>query len=355
MRVLLDTSALVSEVPLRGVEAAISVASLAELHVGEKAVQPGVDEPVRRCHGARVDASEIAEDMMAFVPLLPGAARAQVPGATLSWRPGSYVYFGNAARVRTTRDDVEELVATARAWFGARGRTDFTWWLGPHAAPDDIGDLLQGHGAKPHSVATAMAADGPAPGSPAIETVAVTTREQFVALSHILDTDGDGDPAGGGGAASDSRWDEPWASVQASADTRSGYLAYLDGKPVAAGGLLLGDAGMAMLAGGATMKAARGTRLLPGLSSVPAGRPRVPQATPRSSCRRRTSPSRSCAGSASAPAPRSPSCARTSDRGPQVTARRGRRRRPPAGARASRASPSGPAGSPCAASPPTCS
>lgn len=198
---------------------------------------------------------------MALTPLGPGQVRAQVHGATLTWRPGSYVFFAHAARVRTTRADVEELVAAAKTWFRARGRTDFTWWLGPHATPADIGELLQSHGAQPHSTATAMVADAsppPSTSSAEVEVVPVTTRAQFVAARQLLDSDGDGDPPDGPEAASDARWDEPWAGFQAAGREMSGYLAYLDGSPVAAGGLLLGESGMAMLAGGATLAAARG-------------------------------------------------------------------------------------------------
>lgn len=70
MRVLLDTSVLIGEQPVTGVEAAISVASLAELHFG---VLVASDDSERARRTDRLASVEAAFDPL---PVTPEVARA---------------------------------------------------------------------------------------------------------------------------------------------------------------------------------------------------------------------------------------------------------------------------------------
>lgn len=199
---------------------------------------------------------------MAHVPLTPRAERWHRDDAVLSFFPGQVPFFANVSRVRTAEGAVPALAAAAASWFGARGRADFTWFLGPSATPAGLQQQLVAAGAQPIATATSMVLDGEPPAAPEVRVEQVTSAEALLEFRVLLEyangVEGDAEqrrPA----LAEDNA--AAWADMQAAAGTRRGYLAYLDDAPVAAGGLLLGDDGLAILSGGGTRPDVRGRGL----------------------------------------------------------------------------------------------
>jgi GNAT superfamily N-acetyltransferase len=206
-----------------------------------------------------VDLGTVVEDLMAYVRMPPGAERLWLDNACLSVQPGSYPYFGNVSAVRADPEAVDGLVTAAKAWFNQRGRADFTWFLGPSTTPHDLVDQLSRRGASILSNSTAMTMDRE-PEAPA--GVVVKKVESAVELLHVrrirLADDQTGEITPEQEAELHNGNDAEWAGIQAMDGTRCYFRAFIDGEPVSAGGLQLGDQGFAVLAGSATLPAARG-------------------------------------------------------------------------------------------------
>lgn len=196
---------------------------------------------------------EVAEDLMVYVPLNPGGARETLPDAVLTDQPGSYSLFSSVGRVRTS--DVAGLVARARAFFHGRGRSEFVWFLGPSSRPQDLEGRLLALGAERADVATAMLMTEAPPDGPAHDIRPVTDLETMRDFERMMDVD---DPSRD--ESSPSQAEQMWARMQGSPG-RSAYVAYLDGRPVSGGGLIVTDQGFCILSGGATVPEARGRGL----------------------------------------------------------------------------------------------
>ncbi|MGZ4353943.1 MAG: GNAT family N-acetyltransferase [Gaiellaceae bacterium] len=138
-------------------------------------------------------------------------------------------------------------VEAVRAWFGDRGRGDFTWWLGPSTRPSDLAERLQ---AEPYARHTAMALTEEPPEVPEVEVRRVDTFEEYLLAQEI----------------SFEAWDSPEEQRRLQRDSarerwerRRGesFLALVDGRPAGRGGVqpLVGGAA---LTGGAVAQWARG-------------------------------------------------------------------------------------------------
>lgn len=196
---------------------------------------------------------------MAHVPLTPRAQRWTRDDAVLTYMPGPAPFFANVSRVRATEATVAALAAAAADWFAARGRTDFTWFLGPSATPGDLERALVAVGAEPFATGTSMVLRGEPPIVPSVRVAPIASPEELLTFRVLLQST-NGMPGGAErirmALAEDNA--EAWADMQATDGARRGYLAYLDDEPVAAGGLLLGAGGLAILSGGGTRPDARG-------------------------------------------------------------------------------------------------
>jgi hypothetical protein len=218
------------------------------------------------CRGRRrsgsvsvVELSVLVEDLMAHVTMPPTGIRWWRDDACLNFQPGPYPYFANVSAVRSSEGSIAELVATAKGWFGARGREDFLWILGPSSTPSDLRDQLVQRGAQVLGNGTAMTMDTAPPAVAGVVIKEVESRADLLTARRIMFAD---EITGQVSAEQDldlvRRNAEAWAAVQAMNGTRRNYLAFIDDEPVAAGGLQLCDQGFAVLAGSATVPAARG-------------------------------------------------------------------------------------------------
>jgi len=193
---------------------------------------------------------------MACLPPSPGGSREDLGWVSVAHQPGPHPYFGAAARVRAPASGVEHLCAEVCAWFAAVGRTEFTWWLGPHTQPTGLADALVRLDAQMDEPSTAMVLAGEPPTVSGVAVTEVTTLEDFAVYRNILfeiDDSPEDDRASVAAGL-----DQAWARQQDPMSRRVGFLAWLDGTAVSAGGLLFTDQGFGALSGGATRPSARG-------------------------------------------------------------------------------------------------
>jgi hypothetical protein len=206
-----------------------------------------------------VDVDVLVEDLMAYVRMPPGAERLWLGNACLNFQPGSYPYFGNVSAVRVGSGSVEGLAAMAKSWFSEHGRTDFTWFIGPSSTPGDVIEQLTQLGATVMRSCTAMTMDRAPDEVPGVLVKRVDSASEFLQFRRIMFADEEtGELTAEQEAELLDRNDAAWAGVLAMDGTRCNFLAFVDGEPVAGGGLQLGDQGFAVLAGSATHPKARG-------------------------------------------------------------------------------------------------
>ena len=196
---------------------------------------------------------------MAYVRMPPGAERLWLEDACLNFQPGSYPYFANVSAVRVGAGSLEALVAAAKSWFSERGRSDFTWFIGPSSTPADVVDGLTKLGATFMRNCTAMTMDREPEPVAGVVVKEVESASEYLQFRRIMFAD---EETGELAAQKDAELldlnDAAWAGVQAMDGTRRNFLAAVDGEVVAGGGLQLGDQGFAVLAGSAALPSARG-------------------------------------------------------------------------------------------------
>ncbi|HTC71167.1 MAG TPA: GNAT family N-acetyltransferase [Acidothermaceae bacterium] len=206
-----------------------------------------------------MDVGVIVEDLMAYVRMPPGADRLWLENACLNFQPGSYPYFANVSAVRVGSGSVEELVTTAKSWFSEHGRTDFTWFLGPSSTPHDVVDQLVKLGATVMRHCTAMTMDRAPEPVAGVVVAEVESASEYLQLRRIMFADEEtGELTVEQDAELLAANEDAWARVQAMDGSRRNFLAFVDGEPVAGGGLQLDEQGFAVLAGSATLPASRG-------------------------------------------------------------------------------------------------
>src|SRR5512136_3051224 len=95
------------------------------------------------------DPLRIAEDAWAYSVLWPNEVRHDAGDAVLFHGVGTFHLDGSASRIRFAPSTAERRIAEVRAWFAARGRDAFTWWVGASATPVDLVARLLALGARP--------------------------------------------------------------------------------------------------------------------------------------------------------------------------------------------------------------
>jgi len=171
-------------------------------------------------------------------------------------RPLPATWYANALRLRRDDHVVADGIETARRWFGARGRTPFSWFVSDETTPRDLGDRLVQAGAVVEDTLTAMILDHePEPGPSDVIIRPVRTLDEFRAYQEIFIAGFGFSPelAATMMAEAGAAW-RHWQSEPG----RVLYLASIDGRPVAEGGIAATTAGPMVLSGGATRPEARG-------------------------------------------------------------------------------------------------
>ena len=208
-----------------------------------------------------VSPDDVAEDLHPYLPVGPNHEREDRGDVVLIMdRTVSSPLFCTASRIRFGPDPQVQVDAV-RAWFARRDRKAFTWYLGPHTTPANLEGLLRSHGAAPDPAEpehTALVLDHEPPESPHGVTVRrVETYEDFVASASVMSV-------GFGGSFTPEELSEMEASLPQEYDEyqaqslRRRYLALIDEEPVSTAQMAMSDVGVAILAGGATLPAARG-------------------------------------------------------------------------------------------------
>jgi len=200
-----------------------------------------------------VTPAEVAEDLEAYFLLRPSAARETRRDVVLIDRGGPFRF---AVRVRFEGDAAASIEAV-RAWFRVRNRQTFSWKLGAHTTPAHLGAALRDHGAYEADGHTAMVLDREPPAVEGIDVRAVESYEDYAESQEIMD-----------GAFSPKLSAEERAMARESLPARFAeyrdhpisqrYLAFIDGKAVAAANAIRTSEGVLALTGGATLPEARG-------------------------------------------------------------------------------------------------
>lgn len=206
---------------------------------------------------AASELAEAAEDALVHMLPPPSASVSSRDEYVLAHFPNPAPLWGRAQRLRLPSDGVERATKEVRAWFREKGREQFQWWIGSHARPANLRERLQRAGAEPaedaHLEVMVLTREPPAVDD--IELRRVRSRADFdrqreIRLSAFPFTDEQKQ-------AMHARAADAWAEYRAH-DAVEQVLAYVDGQPVAAAGVLLSGNGVALLLGGATLSQARG-------------------------------------------------------------------------------------------------
>ena len=209
-----------------------------------------------------MDVSELVEDLMAYIPLPPSGSRVWLPDACVNYQPGGIQAFANVSAVRADVESLERVSRDAARLFADHGRLDFLWFLGPSTTPVDAVGPLTSLGATTLGDCAAMVLDHEPPPVPEVDIREVRTAEQLLTYRRIGSaTEVAGDAAGDHDAQLRASNDTAWHDYTSYAGRRLNFLAYLDGEPASAAGLLLTDHGVAVLSGAATLPSARGRGL----------------------------------------------------------------------------------------------
>ena len=199
----------------------------------------------------------VAEDLMGYVPVSPGGQVDQRPWGRLSFQPGPHPYFATVSGVRTDLT-AGELLDEAAAFFRSHGRTEFSWWLGPHTRPASLGDDLLGLGAEADEPATAMVLTDEPPPVPGVVVRRVTTKADLALFRSIIFEVDESSPEELRQSVEEGL-DESFATLVSGVNDRTLFLAHdADGVPVSSGGLTFTEQGLGALVGGATRPWARG-------------------------------------------------------------------------------------------------
>jgi GNAT superfamily N-acetyltransferase len=210
-----------------------------------------------------MDPAKIAEDLMAYVPG-PRLDRQWSLGGCLSYLPGPTPFFANVSAVRAgDAGGLARLVDHAAEWFAERGRSDCYWFVTPSTTPADAVAQLTPRGLAEVGHGTALTmADPPPVGPVGIDIRTVEDPDSFLTYRLLTLAAGsvDGvDETQRAAAIADNA--QAWQDLLAMGERRRCYLAYIDGEPLAAGGLLFIEGDAACLSGGATAAEARGRGL----------------------------------------------------------------------------------------------
>jgi hypothetical protein len=195
----------------------------------------------------------VAEDFEAYFLPRPSWVREMRPDVVLIDRSGA---GGSAVRVRL-EGDVGRSIETVRTWFRMRDRQEFTWKLGMHTTPSDLGSRLRDQGALEAEELMAMILDREPPAVEGIEVRAIESYEDYVRSQEILGLGSTGNLSAQGRAAAHEALRGRFAEYRDHPVSRR-YLAFIDGEAVAAGNAFRTSEGVLALAGGATLPEARG-------------------------------------------------------------------------------------------------
>jgi hypothetical protein len=195
----------------------------------------------------------VAEDFEAYFLPRPSWVREIRPDVVLIDRSGA---DGSALRVRW-EGDVGRSIEAVRTWFRVRGRQEFSWKLGAHTTPADLGSRLRDQGALEAEELMAMILDREPPTVEGIEVRAIEAFEDYVRSQEILGLGSAGNSSAKGRAAAHETLRGRFAEYLDHPVSRR-YLAFIDGRAVAAGNAFRTSEGVLALAGGATLPGARG-------------------------------------------------------------------------------------------------
>jgi GNAT superfamily N-acetyltransferase len=201
------------------------------------------------------DARRLAEGAFAYTPRWPTQESEERGGYVVVHGPNPHHLFGLALRLRLG-SDADAVVEEVRAWFAERNRRTFTWLVGDSSTPTDLGERLLRLGAQPDAREpeyAGMVLTEPPPAVEGLDVRPVETFDEFAAARELgWDALGMSQKECEGAR---SRLTGAWEEYQ-HMDILV-FAAFVDGRPVACGGVSFTPHG-AYLAGGGTHPTYRG-------------------------------------------------------------------------------------------------
>jgi GNAT superfamily N-acetyltransferase len=162
----------------------------------------------------------------------------------------------SVARLQLAPGGVDDRVAFVRGWFAARGRLDFTWYVGTRSLPSDLEQRLLAAGAAPDDHEPEYAAMVLTDEPPAVEGIDVRLAETVEDALAARDVLAEAFAIPLGQAPSDELVRRQFPARQA-AGARL-FLAYADGRVVGRGACVATELGPIELLGGCVLDAYRG-------------------------------------------------------------------------------------------------
>ncbi|MDX6513755.1 MAG: hypothetical protein QOE36_3259 [Gaiellaceae bacterium] len=199
-----------------------------------------------------LSARELAEDAGAWAPALPGAELIRTDRYALFLGAAPHLAF--AQRLRLEPETVAATVAEVEQLAADRAHDPPSWWVSESSEPAGLGERLQELGLVPTERLKAMALEQPPAGEPTLDVRRVTSFDEFRAMLEI--TWEAFEVTEEKRAPMRERLPESW-KARGNLDGAANYLAYDEGRPVAAGSAEFLPGGV-FLAGGATLPDARG-------------------------------------------------------------------------------------------------
>ena len=168
---------------------------------------------------------------------------------------GSGPHSATVQRVRLEVNEVVTAVEEIRALLRARGRSGAEWELGESCTPSDLVRRLMALGIvpdedEPVAIGMVLAAGGEMPEPPGTSARRVSSVDELVVARQIQHE-------AFVGVAEEVELEQAEADFAAEGSAGSTFLAFIDGRPVAAGYASYTPLGL-LLFGGATLPAARG-------------------------------------------------------------------------------------------------
>jgi GNAT superfamily N-acetyltransferase len=200
-----------------------------------------------------IDIVDVAENAFGLLPVLPPATRESFDELILIDQDGPRDWRW-ARRGRVPLDELDAWREAVRAWFRARGRDTFTWWVGT-SSTRGVYDALLARGATPddEEYLDAMVLDGEPPPAEGVDVRPVETFEDALVSRRILQ-------AGLEPQLPDDNLRVLWEESQRLGRQRA-FIAYVDGEPAGRANAIVTDPGPVQLLGGVVLEPYRGRGL----------------------------------------------------------------------------------------------
>jgi hypothetical protein len=195
-----------------------------------------------------IDLVDVAENAFGLLPVPSTVERESSDELILVDQDGP-ADWRMALRMRFPLDELDARREAVRAWFGARGRDDFSWWVGTSSTPG-VYEALRERGTTPDPETEylgAMVLDAEPPLADGVDVRPVETFDEALVSRRIMMTGFETEPPPLERVRAE--WDEGQRI-----DRSRAFLAYVDGEPAGRASAVITDPGPVQLIGGTVLE-----------------------------------------------------------------------------------------------------